>query len=114
MAIHIRIQHCFSSVFLVLASGPLQRPVGPFQLNFHLLTHTSSYTTAYAIHEIFNSYLALKDCCTELGRIQGRRLGSSPLNPTKVTLFTMILHNSENSNRDIRPFSIHCFVKAVL
>ena len=27
----------------------------------------------------------------------------SPLNPTKVTFFTMILYNSENSVRDIRP-----------
>jgi len=28
----------------------------------------------------------------------------APSKPTKVTLFTMILHNSENSIRDIRPF----------
>jgi len=33
------------------------------------------------------------------------RLGRSPpLKPTKVTLFTMILYNTENSIRDIRPF----------
>ena len=38
-------------------------------------------------------------------RIQGSRLGRSPpppaLKPTKVTLFTMILYNSEKSIRDI-------------
>ena len=28
----------------------------------------------------------------------------APLKPTKVTFFTMILNNSENSIRDIRPF----------
>jgi len=28
----------------------------------------------------------------------------APLNPTKVSLFTMILYNSENNIRDIRPF----------
>jgi len=36
------------------------------------------------------------------------------LKPTKVTLFTMILHNSENSIRDIRPFCRPFFVTAVL
>jgi len=40
------------------------------------------------------------------GRIQGGRLGQSPpLKPTKVTFFTMIFYNLENSIRDIRPFS---------
>ena len=28
----------------------------------------------------------------------------APLKPTKVTLFTIILYNSENSTLDIRPF----------
>jgi len=28
----------------------------------------------------------------------------APLKPTKVTFFTMILNNSENSIRDVRPF----------
>ena len=47
------------------------------------------------------------------GRIQGG--GRSPhLKPTKVTLFTITLYDSENSIRDIRPFSIHCFVTTVL
>ena len=35
------------------------------------------------------------------GRNQG---GIPPQKPTKVTLFTMILYNSENSIRDVRPF----------
>jgi len=30
--------------------------------------------------------------------------GDRPLKPTKVTLFTMILYNSESSIRNIRPF----------
>ena len=34
----------------------------------------------------------------------GRLRRSSPLKPAKVTLFTMILNNSENIIRDIRPF----------
>jgi len=41
-------------------------------------------------------------------RLPTRRVGSrgaiAPLKPTKVTLFTMILFNSENSTRDTRPF----------
>jgi len=37
------------------------------------------------------------------GRIQGGDWGA-PLIPAKVTFFTMILHNSENSIYDIRPF----------
>ena len=28
----------------------------------------------------------------------------APLKPAKVTLFTMVLYNSENNIRDIRPF----------
>jgi len=43
----------------------------------------------------------------ELGPLQGRIRGvvdSPALKPTKVTSFTMILCNSENSIRDIRPF----------
>ena len=36
------------------------------------------------------------------GRIQGGRLGAiPPLQPAKVILFTMNLHNSENSIRDL-------------
>jgi len=36
---------------------------------------------------------------------RGRSRGQSlPLNPTKVTFFTIILYNSGNSIRDIRPF----------
>jgi len=39
------------------------------------------------------------------GRIQGRAIGAiAPLKPQKVTLFTMILHNSENNIRVVRPF----------
>jgi len=35
----------------------------------------------------------------------GRAIGAiSSLKPTKVTLFTMILYNSENNIRDTRPF----------
>jgi len=34
---------------------------------------------------------------------------SLPLKPTKVTFFTMILCNSENSVRDIRPFCRQLF-----
>ena len=30
--------------------------------------------------------------------------GDRPLKPAKLTLFTMILYNSENNIRDIRPF----------
>jgi len=37
-----------------------------------------------------------------------------PLRLTKVTLFTMIFYNSENSIRDVRPFVVHCCVTAVL
>jgi len=33
----------------------------------------------------------------------------APLKPMKVTSFTMILHNSENSIRDIRPFCRQLF-----
>jgi len=35
-----------------------------------------------------------------------------PLKPTKVTLFTMILYNSENSIRDIRPFCHPLFCRS--
>jgi len=35
--------------------------------------------------------------------------GRSPLKPTKVTLFTVILYNSENSILDIRPFCRRLF-----
>jgi len=39
------------------------------------------------------------------GWIHGELLGRlSPLKSTKVTLFTMILYNSENSIHDIRSF----------
>jgi len=34
--------------------------------------------------------------------------------PTKVTLFIMILYNSEKSIGDVRHFTVHCFVTAVL
>ena len=46
-------------------------------------------------------------------RIQGGRSGrSSPLKPTKATLLTMILYNSENNIRD--HFFVHTFVTPVL
>jgi len=41
--------------------------------------------------------------CLEQGRIQGGRLGRSPREHTKVTLFTMIFYKSPNSIRYIRP-----------
>ena len=37
-----------------------------------------------------------------------------PLKPTKVTLFTMILYNSENSIHEQGHFAVHCFVTALL
>jgi len=41
---------------------------------------------------------------SDQGRIQGGAIGrSAPLKPTKVTFFTMIFYNSENSIGDIRP-----------
>jgi len=47
------------------------------------------------------------------GRIHGGRLGRSPLlKLTKVTLFAMILYNSENSIRDIRPFRRPLFCRS--
>ena len=46
------------------------------------------------------------------GRIQGAR--SPPIKPTKATSFTMILYNSENSIRDVRPVCRPFFVTAVL
>jgi len=51
------------------------------------------------------------------GRIQGGAIGESRsphLKPTKVTSFTIILNNSENSISDIRPFCHPFFVTAVL
>jgi len=41
-----------------------------------------------------------------LGQIQGGDWGNLPgaLKPKKVTLFTIILYNSENSIHDTRPF----------
>jgi len=42
---------------------------------------------------------------TVQGRIQWGAVGAiAPLKPTKVTFFTMILFNSENNIRDVRPF----------
>jgi len=39
------------------------------------------------------------------GRIHGGAIGAiAPSKPMKVTSFTMILYNSVNSIRDIRPF----------
>jgi len=38
------------------------------------------------------------------GRIQGVIRAIALLEPTEVTLFTIILYNSENNIRDIRPF----------
>jgi len=38
----------------------------------------------------------------------------APLKPRKVTLFTIILYNSENSIRDIRPFRRPLFITTVL
>ena len=49
------------------------------------------------------------------GFYQKKRLGRSlPLKATKVTLFTMILYNSENSIHSLRPFCLHCLVTAML
>jgi len=49
------------------------------------------------------------------GRIQGGDWADRPtLKPTKVTLFAMILYNSENNIRDLRPFSLYFFVTALL
>jgi len=50
------------------------------------------------------------------GGSSGGALGQSPLlKPTKVTLFTIILYNSENNIRDTRPFCrpmfYHCSVE---
>jgi len=38
------------------------------------------------------------------GQIRGAIGAIAPLKPTKLTIFTMILHNLENSIRDIMPF----------
>jgi len=38
----------------------------------------------------------------------------APLKPTKVTLFTVILYDSEYNIRHTMPFCRHCFVTAVL
>ena len=50
----------------------------------------------------------------DAGAEPGGDLDDRPLRLTKVTLFTMIFHNPENSIRDIRPFVVHCCVTAVL
>ena len=43
-------------------------------------------------------------CVWRQGRIQGGRLGRSfPVKPTKAILFTIILYNSQNYIRDVRP-----------
>jgi len=47
--------------------------------------------------------------CVEQGRSRGRLGRSPPLEPAKITFFTMILNNSENSIRTIRPFCCPLF-----
>ena len=37
-----------------------------------------------------------------------------PLNPAKATLFTIILYNSENNIRDIRPFCHQLFGHSIV
>jgi len=56
-------------------------------------------------------YIKLRCTHRAQGQIQG---GLSLLEPTKVTLFTMILYNSENSIRDMRHLAVRCFITAVL
>jgi len=48
-------------------------------------------------HSLFRTTITVTQ-----GRIQGRAI--APLKPTTVTLFTIILYNSESSIFDIRPF----------
>jgi len=51
----------------------------------------------------------LKNCLYQ-GWIQGVAIGAiAPQKPTRVTFFTIILHNSETSIRDIRPFCCPLF-----
>jgi len=61
----------------------------------------------YIVHQGVND----ANICTQQGRIQreGRADRSPSLKPTKVTLFTMIMYNSENSIRDMRPFCRQLF-----
>jgi len=55
----------------------------------------------------------MKKACVH-GRIQGGDWGDLPLKLSTVTSITMILYNSENNFRDVRPFAVHCFVTEVL
>ena len=53
----------------------------------------------------FSSSQTVKKQSWKQGRIQGEVIGAmAPLKPKKVILFIMILYNSENNIRDIRPF----------
>jgi len=65
-----------------------------------LLTHTPNLRLRFILEKA--SLLASYICATTPGLIQGRAI--APLIHTKVTFFTMILNNSENSIRNIRPF----------
>jgi len=63
IAIHIRIQHNFSSFFWLVASGP---PTVAFQLNFSRLAQTFSYATAYKV--ILEKILSLPPTSSSLSR----------------------------------------------
>ena len=59
-------------------------------------------------HQFIANLYQQDACGWGRGGCRGQR--SPPLKPAQVTLFTMILYNSENNIRDIRPFvwSQHC------
>jgi len=61
--------------------------------------------------ETYNKNLLCNDnenCTKLISKLRGESRGAigaiAPLKPAKVTLFTMILCNSENSIHEIRPF----------
>jgi len=64
-----------------------------FKLTHRDLTMLTRYTI---VGETFRA--SHKQCSIATGTEQGRI--HRPLKPTKVTSFTMILHNSENNIRD--------------
>jgi len=116
-----------SSRDLVLISTFVSRPIfgstvsGPWMLKFdiflllfrrkmHLFLVSSWWNKISPLlmaswpplEKIF--WLTLNKYYISPGRSGSRGGGNRPPKPAKVTLFTIILHNSENNIRDIRPF----------
>jgi len=59
----------------------------------------------WLVHDVFfPDHKCFLDNVARGGSQKGAIGAIAPLKPAKVTLFTMILYNSENNIRDIRPF----------